>query len=246
MRRALVVVFLASVLTVPALADDKAKADATAKKKAEAEEKAAKARATRSEQLEHQRAATTISKPAAGLVNAPTTQAAPALGSKSAPAVSAGAAPTVRPTAVAPNGAAANAPAPSAGTATGEGTSQEAAKRVAATEVERWLALVDARRYADSWAAASSLFRQQITKDRWVAAVERARNTIGLLTSRRLASAIYTEESLAGSPGPFVVLRDQSAFQKLPDASDVLRHWPKEEHMAQSYSLVLAVVWGSA
>ena len=83
-----------------------------------------------------------------------------------------------------------------------------AAKREATEAGTAWLALVDAKKYAESWDQASSLFRKKISRDQWVSMIGGARGGVGKLQGRKFASASYT--SLDGVPT--VVLAWDSSF----------------------------------
>ena len=62
-----------------------------------------------------------------------------------------------------------------------------------------WLATVDKGAYADSWTAAGTLFRAQITADKWAAALKGVREPLGAVVSRKLASEKETA-TLPGAP----------------------------------------------
>jgi hypothetical protein len=75
-----------------------------------------------------------------------------------------------------------------------------------------WLGLVDAGDYAESWSAASTLFRQSVTEAQWQAAVAGVREPLGPLTSRKVQSATF-KDSLPGAPdGEYVVIVFTSSF----------------------------------
>jgi hypothetical protein len=84
----------------------------------------------------------------------------------------------------------------------------------AALEAARaWLALVDAGRYAESWDAASSLFRGAVTKEQWIRALEGSRTPLGKLVSRSVVTSKYTT-SLPGAPdGEYVVIQYTAAYE---------------------------------
>lgn len=78
---------------------------------------------------------------------------------------------------------------------------------------DRWLKLVDAGDYKQSWDSASSLFRNAVTKDRWARQVSSVRKPLGALVSRKLKSAQYAT-SLPGAPdGKYVVIQYDSSLQ---------------------------------
>jgi hypothetical protein len=89
----------------------------------------------------------------------------------------------------------------------------QAAIDEATKAADRWLKLVDAGDYKQSWETASSLFRNAVTEDQWAKQVGSAREPLGALVSRKLKSAQYAT-SLPGAPdGKYVVIQDDTVFQ---------------------------------
>jgi hypothetical protein len=75
-----------------------------------------------------------------------------------------------------------------------------------------WLALVDTGEYAKSWDEAASFFKERVSQDQWLKALEAVRKPLGKLISRTTASTTYTT-SLPGAPdGKYVVIRYNSSF----------------------------------
>ena len=96
----------------------------------------------------------------------------------------------------------------------GAGYAAEDAQRAAADAAEKWLALIDAERYADAWHEAATLFRQQVGLAQWTQAVNATRTPLGSMTSRRLIGANYAT-SLPGAPdGEYVVLQFETSFTR--------------------------------
>jgi hypothetical protein len=76
-----------------------------------------------------------------------------------------------------------------------------------------WLGLVDGNKYADSWYAAASYFRQNVGKEDWAKMVGSVRKPIGRVINRNMISAKYMT-SLPGAPdGEYVVIQYESAFE---------------------------------
>jgi hypothetical protein len=89
----------------------------------------------------------------------------------------------------------------------------QAAVDQATKATDRWLKLVDAGDYKQSWETASSLFRNAVTEDQWAKQVGSARDPLGALVSRKLKSAQYAT-SLPGAPdGKYVVIQYDTVFQ---------------------------------
>jgi hypothetical protein len=91
--------------------------------------------------------------------------------------------------------------------------SAEAPEKAAQSAALTWLALVDAGNYAQSWNAASLLFRQNVSQAQWQAAAASARNPLGALKSRQLLSATFAR-TLPGAPdGEYVIVQFTASFE---------------------------------
>jgi len=98
----------------------------------------------------------------------------------------------------------------------------EEKKQAAELEAGKWLALVDARQYQESWQRTSSLFRQQVNAEQWKQTMTAARAPMGDMTSRQLLSADY-RTSLPGAPdGEYVVLQFQTSFANKKNAIETV------------------------
>jgi len=79
-----------------------------------------------------------------------------------------------------------------------------------------WLALVDDLRYAESWTQASSLFRQKLAQDEWVAMARDVRRGLGKLRERTFESANYSPTA----SGTLVSLVWTSTFASMPEVTE--------------------------
>ncbi len=96
-------------------------------------------------------------------------------------------------------------------TATARVSNPEPAAEAAAA---KWLALVDAGKYNQSWIQAASYVRQTVAQAAWSSSVAAARAQCGPLQARRLASA-YVTSYLPDSPdGHYVVIHYSSQFAR--------------------------------
>ncbi len=96
---------------------------------------------------------------------------------------------------------------------------KEAAAKQSALE---WLALVDRGAYEASWKETSSLFRSQVTSDKWASAMESVRAPLGAVGDRALLTATYATR-LPGAPeGEYVVLQFKTKFAKKDDAVETV------------------------
>ena len=76
-----------------------------------------------------------------------------------------------------------------------------------------WLRLVDAGNYAQSWSAASTVFRHRVSETQWQTAAGNVRTPLGPLKSRKVQSAT-PKKSLPGAPdGQYVVIQFASSFE---------------------------------
>lgn len=89
---------------------------------------------------------------------------------------------------------------------------REKPEQPAQQAAEKWLALVDAGKYGESWEQAAKFFKSKIMKDAWTQQVSAVRDSTGKLESRRLQSAQYTENLPNAPSGKYVILRYQSSF----------------------------------
>ncbi len=94
--------------------------------------------------------------------------------------------------------------------------------RAADQAAGKWLALVDARDYDESWRRAASLFKLQVNIEQWRSAVAAARKPLGSMISRKLIAANYLT-SLPGAPdGEYVVLQYRSEFEHKKSAIETV------------------------
>ncbi len=95
-------------------------------------------------------------------------------------------------------------------------------QRAADQAAGKWLSLVDAGAYDESWRRAASLFKRQIGAAQWQAAVAAAREPLGSMISRTLVAATYTT-SLPGAPdGEYVVLQYRCEFEHKKSAIETV------------------------
>ena len=98
-------------------------------------------------------------------------------------------------------------------------TSEETAAVAAA---QTWLAGIDGGHYAESWTDASEFFRNALTQDKWVAAMQSVRAPLGDLKIRTVDSAVAST-SLPGVPdGNYVVMQFRTAFSKMKSATETV------------------------
>lgn len=84
--------------------------------------------------------------------------------------------------------------------------------QAAIASADRWLALADAGKGAETWQQAAAVFQGAVTRDAWAAALQAARAPYGTPKSRKLVDASYTT-TLPGAPaGEYVVIRYEATY----------------------------------
>ena len=87
---------------------------------------------------------------------------------------------------------------------------------------EAWLALIDNQNYAESWREASSVFRAQVTEQKWTDAMKNSREPFGAPVSRKLLRVSFAK-ALPGAPdGEYAVLQFQTSFAKKADSVETV------------------------
>jgi CubicO group peptidase (beta-lactamase class C family) len=110
------------------------------------------------------------------------------------------------------------------------------AKPSSAPASAAWLALVDKGDYTKSWEAGADIFRQQVTRDQWVASLKSVRQPLGGLISRRASSAKEMESLPGMPPGSYWVGQFDSSFTGLKSATEtVILTMEKNEWKAAGY-----------
>ena len=89
-----------------------------------------------------------------------------------------------------------------------------------------WVALIDAKRWNDSWSTAGTLFKSQMPQPRWASTIQPVREPLGSVSSRSVKSVTKTK-SLPGAPdGEYEVVQFHTSFANKTDAMEtvVLAH----------------------
>ena len=91
-------------------------------------------------------------------------------------------------------------------TAVSPALAAEASESAGVKAAEAWLELIDAGRYAASWDEASTMFRKAVSRQAWETQAAVARDPLGKVISRKVASKQLTHQ-LPGAPdGTYVVV----------------------------------------
>jgi uncharacterized protein DUF4019 len=97
--------------------------------------------------------------------------------------------------------------------AAGPARAAETSEAAALQAAEAWLKLIDAGQYGASWDEASASFRKAVSRSMWEKKAAAAREPLGKVISRKVASKQLTHE-LPGAPdGTYVVLTFDTRFE---------------------------------
>ena len=92
----------------------------------------------------------------------------------------------------------------------------------AVTAAEKWLALVDAGKYSESWREAAAYFRSAVKQDQWEQSLQSVRMPLGKVISRQLKIKAY-QTTLPGAPdGQYVVIQFETSFQNKRSAIETV------------------------
>jgi hypothetical protein len=96
----------------------------------------------------------------------------------------------------------------------GAAMASDAGKEAAAVSVaEKWLATIDAGKYAASWNEAAEIFRNAVKQEQWEQSMKAFRKPLGKLISRKVQMKVY-KTTLAGAPdGEYVVIQFETSFE---------------------------------
>jgi hypothetical protein len=99
---------------------------------------------------------------------------------------------------------------------------QPDAVNTAVDAANRWLVLADAGDGAATWDRAAPAFQSGVSKAAWTDALKAARQPLGAVTSRKVASSVFTH-SLPGAPaGDYVVIQYDTQFERKEHAVETV------------------------
>ena len=105
------------------------------------------------------------------------------------------------------------------------------------TASKNWVAEIDAGRYDDSYSAASGEMRQKVPQNQWSLVLKTLRTPWGAVVSRRQLSHVYKPNGFEGTEGEFLVITYDTAFQKLPAATElIVLRWEDGEWRGAGYN----------
>ncbi|MEJ2724517.1 MAG: DUF4019 domain-containing protein [Deltaproteobacteria bacterium] len=87
---------------------------------------------------------------------------------------------------------------------------------------EKWLALVDEDRYAESWNEAAEYFKGAVEQEEWQESLQSVRKPFGEVISREVKTRSYLT-SLPGAPdGEYVVIQFETSFENKKSAVETV------------------------
>jgi hypothetical protein len=99
---------------------------------------------------------------------------------------------------------------------------QQKPEELAQKSAEAWLSLADSGKYAETWDEAAQFFRNAITKDNWVSAMNSVRAPLGSVIFRKLTSAKYTKTVPGAPDGEYVILQYATSFENKKDSVETI------------------------
>ena len=88
----------------------------------------------------------------------------------------------------------------------------ESDSQPAVSGAQKWLALIDAGNYSESWNEASAIFQGAVTEAAWANSMNTFREPLGDLVSRKLKSAQRMTELPGAHDGQYVVMQFETSF----------------------------------
>jgi len=87
---------------------------------------------------------------------------------------------------------------------------------------ERWLNLLDERKYPQSWETGSLTLKLTVPKKHWIALMERIRKPLGSLSSRNLVDQRPAKDPKGLPKGDYMVLLYKSSFSRNESVNELL------------------------
>ena len=86
----------------------------------------------------------------------------------------------------------------------------------------RWLGLLDAGKYGESWQAASGFLQSSVTQEQWERKIGGLRKALGDTGSRKLKGEDYLKPAAGGGDGERMVLQFDTTFAQKNDATEIV------------------------
>jgi len=97
-----------------------------------------------------------------------------------------------------------------------------AQEKAAVISAEKWLGVVDAEKYGESWKEAAEYFRMAVKQEQWEQSMQAVRKPLGKLVKRKVKTKTY-KTSLPGAPdGEYVVIQFETSFENKKSAIETV------------------------
>lgn len=93
-------------------------------------------------------------------------------------------------------------------------TTDAAAEKAGSEAAMKWLALIDAHQYEQSWNEIAPVMKQSIDAQNWANAVGSVRNMVGALVTRAQQSITFTTQVPGAPKGKYVIIVFDTKFSK--------------------------------
>ena len=103
-----------------------------------------------------------------------------------------------------------------------EAPEKKSPAQAAQEAAEKWLAMVDGGKYAESWQVAAAYFRGAVTKEQWVAQLGGVRTPLGAVVSRKFKEAKLTKTAPGAPDGEYVILTFETSFANKKEAVETI------------------------
>ena len=77
----------------------------------------------------------------------------------------------------------------------------------------RWLAIVDERRYKDSWNEAAQLFKDRVPQNQWESSLKQVRSSYGKMLSREVSNVQYATYMPGAPIGEYAIIQFKTKFE---------------------------------
>ena len=95
-------------------------------------------------------------------------------------------------------------------------------EKVAVAAAEKWVALVDGGKNAESWKEAAAYFKSAVKQEQWEQAVQAVRMPLGKLVSRKVKTSTYKTALPDAPDGEYVVITFETAFENKKTAIETV------------------------
>ena len=94
--------------------------------------------------------------------------------------------------------------------------------QLAKAATARFLQLLDADKYAESWQTSASLLKDKVAEDKWVELLKKNRSLLGPLVKRQQKEISYSTTATDSPEGEYILIIYDSTFQRKPGASEIV------------------------